>query len=78
MKSMNEQYDIIANQQEGFDAAKIKRQVRVADTEQQNVVDDAHTDEKSSVSLSSLVLVVRCGDICRATGNKIHDNQTVA
>lgn len=41
--------DIIANQQEGFDAAKIKRQVRVADTfEQQNVVidDGSGTDEE--------------------------------
>lgn len=41
--------DIIANQQEGFDAAKIKRQVRVADTfEQQNVVidDGTGTDEE--------------------------------
>lgn len=41
--------DIIANQQEGFDAAKIKRQVRVADNfEQQNVVidDGTGTDEE--------------------------------
>ena len=41
--------DIIANQQEGFDAAKIKRQVRIADTfEQQNVVvdDGTGTDEE--------------------------------
>jgi len=41
--------DIIANQQEGFDAAKIKRQVRVADAfEQQNVVidDGTGTDEE--------------------------------
>lgn len=41
--------DIIANQQEGFDAAKIKRKVRVADTfEQQNVVvdDGTGTDEE--------------------------------